>query len=179
MRYDRPPGAGQSDFKAAREFEETVGEWIGPFKVPQLDATDKMDYWLPGVFLDVKERKTILTSKWPVPAGCRHEDAFVLDELSIRRAIQHGYSAYFLFRDVPFDRVFLASLLEIICADHVRINRETTPGRFKGKWVLDLTQFRQIEDTEILPVVLADQISMPWKRSECIVQTTEDSSAHS
>ena len=172
MGYARPPGAAQADFMAAREFEEEVGTWLGPHKIGNLDSSTKMDWFVPGFYLDVKEKKQQLGDRfaklWPtVP----REHLFVLDELSIRRAMQYSYTGYFLIRDRPEERLFLARVDEIVVTERVRADRETTPGRRKGKWLIDLRAFRQIEPgPNILAHVLQDQIDTPWKNPECISQ---------
>ncbi len=175
LNYPRTASWRGSDHKNAREFEEQVGEWIGSFKVSNLESTDRLDWWIPGFLLDVKEKNQPLTNRWPLPEGCASVDAFILDELSIRKAFVKGPSAYFLMRDRPGgDRVFLARIDEVLCADRCRVNRI---GRVaKGKWVLNLKQFRQLNNPaeQLLPEILSDQVKMPWKQSACLVQTLED-----
>lgn len=169
--YSRPPGANQTDFVDARQFEEEVGTWLGDFKIANLDSSTRMDYWIPGVQLDVKEQKSPLgdrfTKHWP---GVEQLDLFVIDELSVRRALHdHGTSAYFLIRQRPTGRLFLARADEMACTERVRLDRETSPGNKKGKWLVRLSAFRQITDhRSLLDVVLGDQIALPWKRSECL-----------
>lgn len=179
MKYPRPPGAGVVDYQAARAFEDTVGGWLGSFKIGNLNSPDKMDWWVPGFYLDVKERKRPVGPRWPLPEGCRVEDAFILDELSIRRAMQYFPHAYFLLRALPEDRVFLARIDEVLCADRTRVNRVGPTGHPKGKHILNLQQFRMLEDpeTELMSAVLADQIAVPWKRSDCLIDTNEEDEA--
>jgi len=170
MGYARPPGASQADFMNARLFEEEVGSWLGDFKIGSLDSSTKMDWWVPGFYLDVKEKRQQLGERfaklWPeVP----REHLFVIDELSVRRAMQYGYSGYFLIRDCPMDRLYLVRVDELTSTERVRANRETTPGRKKGKWLVDLRAFRQIEPGPgLLAHVLQDQIDTPWKNSELL-----------
>lgn len=173
MTYARPPGSNRNDFLAAREYEEVVGGWLGKYKIANLDSPVKMDYWVPGFYCDIKEKRQQLgdrfASRWEqVP----REHLFVLDELSIRRALQYGYHAYFLIRDCPLDRVFLARVDEVACTERVRVDRETSPGRKKGKWLIDLRQFRQLDDPSegLLRTVLEDQVNTPWKDSQCLSQ---------
>lgn len=177
MKYPRPVGASVTDFHAARAYELTVQGWLGPFLIANLDSPTKMDFYVPGIVLDVKERRRPLSDKWPRPNNCSPEDAFVVDELSVRRAIRHGYSAYFLLRDISGNRTFLVSLIEMLCADRIRLNREGSGGHAKAKWVLDLSQFKQLVDPEhdLLPTILADQVAEPWNRSDCIIRTLEES----
>lgn len=178
MRYARTGAQRATDKAESRASELTVGEWLGPYKVANLDATDRLDYWVPGIFLDVKEKKQRLTNRWPMPASVTEPDAFILDELSIRKAMAHFPHAYFVMHDVPGgDRWFLARIDEIVMADRERVNREGTTGVKKGKHVLDLRQFRLLSNPaeELLPLILIDQIAMPWKQSACLVPTPEES----
>lgn len=171
MSYARPPGAAQYDFASAREFEEQVGEWLGNFKVGNLTSPDRLDWWVPGVFLDVKEKKQKLSSRWHLIPHTPEEFLFVLDELSVRRAAAHFPHAYFLIRDVPGGgRIYLARIDEVFCAERVRLNRVGNTQHAKGKWVLDLRNFRLLTDpaSQLLPTVLNDQQHMPWKSSQCI-----------
>lgn len=176
MRYARTGAQRAADKAASRASELQAGEWLGQFKVANLDATDRLDYWVPGVFLDVKEKRQRLTARWPMPATCTEPDAFVLDELSIRKAMAHFPSAYFLMHDLPGDRWFLARIDEIVLADRERVNRVGPTGIAKGKHILDLRQFRHLTDpaAQLLPTILADQISLPWKQSACLHDTHEE-----
>ena len=171
MSYARPQGARSADFARAREFEETVGSWLGPFKVGNLDATDRLDWWIPGPFIDVKEKNQKLTRKWTKHIDYPEVDAFIVDELSVRRAAEHFPHAYFLIRDNPGGgRIFLARVDEVFCADRVRLDRSGSTNHKKGKWIVNLQNFRLLDRPaeQLLPTVLDDQIHMPWKASECI-----------
>lgn len=174
MSYRRPPGSTRSDFDGARETEELVGSWLGEFKVGNLTATDRLDWWVPGVFIDVKEKNQKLTKRWTKhtdPLGWEEPDVFVLDELSVRRAIAHFPQAYFLVKDNPGGgRWFLMRIDEVCCTERVRLNRNTSPGNFKGKWLIHLPQFRLLTDPEhqLMPTVLHDQTETPWKASHCL-----------
>lgn len=176
MRYARPPGANRSDYEAARSFELIVGEWLGDHKIANLSSPDKMDWWVPGFYIDVKERRRPIGPRWPIPEGSDRNNCFILDELSLRRAMLHAPHAYFLLRALPEDKVYLARVDEVLCADRVRINRVGETGHAKGKHVYDLLQFRELEDpaTELMPTVLGDQVAMPWKRSDCLIPTNEE-----
>jgi hypothetical protein len=169
--YARPAGAHAADYAGARAFEELVGGWLGTYKVPNLDAVDRLDYWVPGVYLDVKEKNQRLTARWWLLPGVEEVDLFVIDELSVRRAAAHFPHAYFLIRDRPGgDRIFLARIDEVFCAERARLNRIGKTNVAKGKWVVDLSNFRQLSDpaAQLLPTVLHDQTSMPWKQSACL-----------
>lgn len=170
MAYDRPAGAPAQDFAAARPFEEQVGEWLGDYKIANLDSPIRLDYWLPGLFVDVKEKRQRLTERWHLLADVAEPDLFVIDELSIRKALEHFPGAYFLLHDLPGERIFLASIAEMVCARRARCNRVSSSGHAKGKWIMCFTDFRQLDDpaTELVSAMLADQVGTPWKRSECL-----------
>lgn len=164
MTYQRPPGAAQSDFLASKEFEQQVALHLPQQMIDRTDSTTELDFYVPGWYCDVKEKKQPISKRWPLPAGSPEPDCFILDELSLRKALKHDYMAYFLIRDVPCNRLFLAAAWEVACAERVRVNRGG-----KGKLVLDMTQFRQLQFlTEIDPMIRQDQIDCRWKRSECI-----------
>lgn len=174
MKYDRPPGAVRSDFFAAKAYEEEVASWHD-YWIANLDRNDRLDFWHPGFFLDVKERKAPLSKKWPLPEGCTAEDAFVLDEVAIRKALEHFPGAFFLLRDAAGDRTFLARVDELLLCDRVRVNREYN-GQARGKVVVNMTDFRQLTDprTELLPTILADLVGLTWKQAPCLLPTKEN-----
>lgn len=168
--YARTADQRQGDFDGARRDEELVGSWLGQFKVGNLDSTEQLDWWLPGSFVEVKAKNQPISNRWPLP--CAEPDAFILDELSVRKAMAHFPHAYFVFLDQPLQRVFVARADEVICGDHCRLNREGPNGHKKGKWILNLTQFRQLHDpaNQLLPTIFSDQVSMPWKGSGLLVE---------
>lgn len=171
MTYARSSAWKSGDYRNARIFEEQVGAQLGDFKFENLAETDRLDFWIPGTQVEVKEKVQKLGVRWHLLPGVPETDLFVIDELSVRRAAQHGFSAYFVIRDRPMDRLFLARVDEVWAVEHVQRNREGELGHMKGKWILDLTNFRQIENLDnLLPLILADQIALNWKRSECLSQ---------
>lgn len=176
LHYARTADQRRGDHAAARQFEEEVGAWLGTHRIPNLDSKDRMDWWVPGVYIDVKEKRQPISKVWPLPPGSPPEECFILDELSVRRAMEKFPHAYFVVRDVPGgNRIFLMRIDEVVCADRVRVNRVGSTNVHKGKWVLDFRQFRQLSNPaeELLPAVLADQVSIPWKQSACLVPTGE------
>jgi hypothetical protein len=171
MAYARPKGASAYDFQAAKEFELEVGSWLGDYKVGDLTATDRLDWWVPGVFIDVKEKRQKLNQRWQLLPGVDEVDLFVVDELSVRRAMAHFPHAYFVIRDVPGgNRIFLARIDEMIGAERARVNRVGNTAHAKGKWIVSLQNFRQLTDPahQLMPTVLDDQVKMPWKLSQCL-----------
>lgn len=173
MSYARPQGASANDFNASRDFELEVGEWLGDYKVPNLTDPNRLDWWVPGFYLDVKEKKQRLTARWHLLPGVPEVELFVLDELAVRKAMRHFPHAYFVIRDVPGgNRIFLARVDEVVAAEHVQANRTGNTGHKKGKWILNLANFRQLFDpaSQVRPMILQDQVSMPWKDSQALSQ---------
>ena len=170
LTYPRSHEQRSGDFAGARHGEELVGSWLGDFKIANLDSTERLDYWIPGAWVEVKQKNQPLTTKWLLP--CAEPDAFILDELSVRKAMAHFPAAYFMLNDVPGARWFLARVDEVACCERLRTNREGQSGHLKGKWVLDLTQFRQLLDPrrELLPAIFADQVAMPWQGSALLIR---------
>lgn len=155
------------------EFETQVGEWLGPWKYDQTASQEKLDFWLPGgLLVEAKGKYQPLSAKWQVAYGVPEQDLFVLDELSIRKGLAFFPSCYFVFGDIPTRRIFFARVDEVALAASVRVNRVGPTGHLKGKVLLDLTTFHLLEDppNDLLPAIFADQLSMGWKKSECIGQ---------
>jgi hypothetical protein len=166
--YTRTAAQRRGDFEAAREFELEVQGWLGDFLVPKLNSTTELDFWLPGIYLDVKEKRQPISARWPLPPGVPQRDCFILDELSVRKAMEKYPSAYFLIRDVPGgDRLFLAPIYEVVGVERTRVQRVG-----KGKWIIDLANFRELDrataSTDLRTMLLADQVALPWKASECL-----------
>jgi hypothetical protein len=171
MGYARPKGASNHDFNAAREFENEVGSWLGDFKVGNLTDTERLDWWVPGTYVDVKEKRQKLTKRWHLLPGVDEVDLFIIDELAVRKAMDKFPHAYFVIRDVPGgNRIFLARVDEVTGAERARLNRVGTTGHAKGKWVINLQNFRQLDNPaqQLMPTILHDQVNMPWKASECL-----------
>lgn len=165
MTYGRPRNR---DFADARAMEQHVGSFLGSFLIENLDSSDRFDWWLPGAWIDLKEKKQKISKLWQLP--CDEPDAFILDELSLRRGLQHPNNAYFIFHDCPMERWFVASAMQVAMADRVRMNRRYESGKAKGKHVLNLLQYHQIESLdEVLPWIMQDQLAVSWKTSECLV----------
>lgn len=162
MGYGRPPGANFHDLQDARQYEQVIAAALPAHRIDRTESTTELDFWVPGFYLDVKEKKQQLTPRWHVD-GVPHEDTFVLDELSLRKALKHYPAAYFLLRDRPLDRVFLAGCWEVACVQRTRVNRQG-----KGKLLLNLTDFRQVTHDTIVPEVMSDLAQLRWGVSECV-----------
>lgn len=164
MTYQRPPGSSQADLQASKEYEQHVRQHLPDAIIDQTSSTDKLDFWHPGWVADIKEKRQPLTNRWRVLPDVPEQDLFVLDELSLRKALVHGMKSYFIIRDVPCGRVFLAAAWEVACSDKVRRQRGG-----KGKIILDLTNFRQVHFLNNIPdLIQADLLEQRWKKSECI-----------
>lgn len=164
MAYHRTAKQKIGDFAVAREFEEEVARHLPAEQVTMFDHSDALDVWIPGYLLDVKEKRQRLTKRWQLLPGVDEVDLIVLDELGIRRALRHWPAAYFLMRDLPQDRLFLASITEVVCAERVRRQRVG-----KGKWILDLNNFLQVDSLDdVHGLIVADQAATPWKLSGCL-----------
>lgn len=172
IHHPRPGYASQHDRNAAKAFEAEVGTWLGEYKIERLDSKTETDFWVPGFYVEVKEKRQPLSDVWPLPAGCLSEDAFILDELSVRRLCEKFPYAWFVLRDVPGDRIFLASIAEIVCGDHVRLNRIGSTDHKKGKWVIDLSQYALLQHpSDVLPTILDNCVTLPHRQSACLVPT--------
>lgn len=162
MTYERTAGQKQGDFHEARAFEEHVASFI-PFKVTRFNAADELDIWIPGAYVEVKEKRQKLTDRWHLLEGVDERDLFVMDELSLRRCLRHAPYSYLLISDVPEDRYFILNALEMAVAERARVNRAG-----KGKAIFNLQDFRRLASLEQLSeFVMSDLVATPWKQSQC------------
>lgn len=169
----RPAGAARADYLAAKDYEAVVEFMLGPGIVSYVTSNTELDFHRPGYYLDVKERKSNLSDEWDLPPGCSKDDAFVIDELSVRKALRHYPAAYFWLHECQTDRVFLARIDEVVCGNHTRQDREVDKnGSLKGKWVVDLNDFReldQIQQPMVDVLILEDLAEMSWKQSPLLI----------
>jgi len=162
--YARTPAQRAGDFANARAWEEEVASWLPPH-IARFDSTEELDIYVPGAYIDCKEKIRKISDRWPRPPGVEEWDLFIIDELSVRKALRHFPMSYFLIRDRQSgDRVLLARVDEMAAVERSRVNRVG-----KGKWLVDLSNFKVLEDPkyELWPAITADQLGLPWKRSEC------------
>lgn len=168
MAYKRPPGAPNADFARARVFEEQVAAQLGDWTVTRFDAVDDLDIWIPGYYLEVKQKNQPLTARWHLLPGVPEPDLVVLDELGVRRVMEKYPHSYVLIQDVPSDRLFLASAAELATVERARVNRDTGTVK-KGKLIYSLRSFRQIPAVAAIPaLVMSELTAMPWKQSPCL-----------
>lgn len=158
-------GWKSSDFANAAEFEGQVKNVLPPWHIDESKSTTRLDFWVPGLYVEVKEKRQKLTDRWHLIEGVAERDIFVLDELSLRKALEHYPAAYFVIRDVPGgDRVFLAGVWEVACVPRVRRDRGG-----KGKLLINLSEFRQLDSLDqIVPIAMADLAATAWRQSNCV-----------
>lgn len=167
MAYDRPPN---NDRLASIEFEETVRGWLGDHVVSATNSTSKLDFHIPGISVEVKEKRQPLGGRWHLLPGVDERDLFVIDELSIRKALAHWPAAFFVIRDVPCDRLFVAPIWLMVGVERVRVDRTFTGGQRRGKWIIPLTSLIQLDnpEAELLPLLQRLAISGEWLDTHCI-----------
>lgn len=164
--YRRTKAQMNHDFAESKKFEAQVAEALGEFVVDQSDSNTKIDFWVPGFFLDVKEKRQKLSDRWWLLKDVGEKDTMVLDELGVRKLMQHYPYGYFLIRDAVLDRMFLASATELATVPRARVNRVQ-----KGKLVYDLRNFRPLDSiADVYRLVMEDLVEMPWKQSPCVGQ---------
>lgn len=166
MTYQRTAEQKEHDFNNARIYEESVAEKLGGFTVTRFDSTDDLDIWSPGFYLEIKEKNQRYTQRWQLLEGVPEEFLFIVDELTVRRALRHYPEVFFLIRDNLNDRLFFAPIWEMVSVERVRRNRGG-----KGKWIIDLRNFVVLADEQWIPEIAAEALAgVRWKRSECLTQ---------
>lgn len=163
MTYQRPPGTKQGDFTAARAWEEKVASFLPPYVVTRFTSNDELDIWIPGPYIEVKEKRQVIGDRWLKITSTEERNLFIMDELSLRRCMRQAPHTYLVIHDAPQDRMFVLNALEMACASRVRVNRNG-----KGKLLFDLTDFRRLPHLDQLTeFVMADMAALPWKMSSC------------
>lgn len=170
--YARPP---HTDFEDARAFEDQVAEALRPHVhtvLTQFTSNDKVDIMIPPLWLDIKEKKQSYTERWMKHwPNMAEPDAFIIDELSVRRLVEHHPYGYVLVQDRPLGRLLTASTSKLITMPKVQLDRQTSPDRKKGKWLVDLQHFRPLDRIEdVLRVAEEDAVQQPWKQSPALSQ---------
>ena len=143
MVYQRTAAQRQLDKKRSEGYEDYVASQITRPLLTRFNAKDDLDIYAPGWYIEIKEKHSRISNKWPIPDDCEERNAFIVDELSIRRALRHYPQVFFLLRDnVEKDnpRLFIVPIWEMVALPKKRINREGNTGHKKGKWVVDLTR---------------------------------------
>lgn len=168
--YVRPAGAPQKDFAEARAFEEAVAAAVPVPTINRFSSNTDLDIWVPGYFLEIKEKKQRYTERWtslvhPLP----EEHLFIIDELTVRRGMDKYPYVYFLLRDRLLDRTVLAPAWEMIAIPRVRVDRHG-----KGKWLIDIRNFTEValhpgQDREFFHSRAIGLLAQtPWLDSNCV-----------
>lgn len=160
--YRRTAAQRAGDFEQARAWETEVAEQFraGTFR-SAFNSTDDLDFWFPGVFLELKEKRQSYTQRWWLLPNVPERDLFIIDELTVKRALQHYPAVLFLIRDVPGGRLFYVPIWELVSVERARVNRVK-----KGKWVIDLSHFRTINDpVQAYDLFVQEMASQRWKDS--------------
>jgi hypothetical protein len=163
--YKRTTDQQRTDYHDSKVFEGEVAKALGPHIVDRTDSATELDFWLPGFILETKERKQPIGQRWLKHAPeVDPDDLFILDELSLRKALKHWPEAYFLLRDRVFDRLFIASITELCVVPRTRVLRVG-----KAKLLYDLKDFRRISHLdEIVEFIRRDLSDTPWKVSGAV-----------
>ena len=171
--YKRTREQKVHDFSNAREYEEYVAESIGIPVITRFDATDDLDIWVPGYYVEVKEKNQNYTQRWHLVDGVPERNLFVIDELTVRRACTKYPHVFFLLRDnvhdhhLPEDqrqpRLFIVPIWELIAVERVRRDRNG-----KGKWIINLDNFTRLADEADIPAfAILALVKQLWLTSEC------------
>lgn len=160
--YRRTAAQRAGDFAEARKWEEEVASLFPPGTFRSaFNAKDDLDFWFPGVFLELKEKRQPYTERWHLLPGVAEQDLFIIDELTVKRALQHYPAVLFLVRDVPGGRLFHIPIWELVSVERARVNRVK-----KGKWIIDLTHFRTVPTPQAAhELMLREMASTRWKDS--------------
>lgn len=162
--YRRTKAQMHADLNAARAWEAEVESHLPSAVISRTNSTTELDFYIPGLYIEAKEKRQKLTERWLLLSDVPERDHFVLDELSLRKALLHVPYSYFVLRDLPGgDRVFFASALDVAVSDRVRRNRVG-----KGKWILNLANYRPIPLAELYDAICSDVQAMAWKQSGCM-----------
>ena len=164
--YKRTKEQKEHDFSNARHYEEYVATSIGVPVVTRFDATDDLDIWVPGYYVEIKEKNQHYTQRWHLIDGLPERNLFVIDELTIRRACTKYPKVFFLFRDnVGGDepRLYIAPIWELIGVERVRRDRNG-----KGKWIINIENFPRLADeADIHEYALHALVKQLWLTSDC------------
>lgn len=160
--YRRTREQKNSDFLQARIWEEEVaGMWEPGMLDARFTSVNDLDLWLPGLFIELKEKKQKYTDRWLLLPEVPESEIFIMDELTVRRALAHYPGVLFLIRDVPSGRLKHVPLWELVVVERARVNRAG-----KGKWVIDMRHFRDVE-TPVAAHELAvrELVDQSWRGS--------------
>ena len=148
---DRRPDDWRTDLRGRHELEDLMAAAVASHPILRLvgrstDAYDQLDYQLAGpggrrLQLELKAKHQPYVGWSDLRPEVAEGDLFILDELALRHLVDAGRYGFLLVRDVPGDRWVLWSLAELVICSKVRVSRNlATPGRVKGKLLLDLSE---------------------------------------
>lgn len=167
--YARRPGQSHIDLANAKQFEDEVRAFLPDYTVNRTNSSVDLDFYLPKIVVEVKEKRQKLTERWWSSTTTFEHHLFVLDELTVRKAMKHWPYVWFVLRNVPAGRIMVANVAEIISADRHRFDRNG-----KGKWVIDTSPFREIPTlNELMPTIINDLRMEFWKASCCLIEAPE------
>lgn len=151
----------------AKPHEALVASHLPSEAIDYTNTSDRLDWWVPGYYLDLKEKKQKLTAGWHLVDEVAEHDLFVLDELSYRKALAQYPHAFFLLHDVVNERHFLVPIWELACAERARVMRDK-----RGKFVIDMTQFYEVCLPEVHTKATLLLSETGWKESSCVGRKT-------
>lgn len=164
--YARSRAQKAHDFENSRKYEQHVADKIGGFIVTKFTSNDDLDIWQPGYYLEIKEKNQHYTKRWQLLHDVPEEFLFIMDELTVRRALRHYPEVFFLIKDNLNDRIYFTPIWELVGVERIRVNRNG-----KGKWIIDLRNFGILASEEWVPEIAAEALSgVDWKKSHCISQ---------
>ena len=173
MAYQRTEEQRRHDLANAKSFENYVAEEIGVPVHTRFTSKEMLDLWHPGYMVEIKEKNQSYGNRWHLLEGTEERDLFILDELTVRKALKWFPEVFFLIRDNvggnPDPRLFFIPIWEVISVPKSRVDREHHLGALKGKWIIDLSMFTRITDIKEIPELahhmLVEQV---WKRPQCL-----------
>lgn len=124
--------------------------------VDHSNSYTKMDFSISmkngqTVALEVKEkRQPIKMANWPVPDRIEDHNVFILDDLTARKMLLESPNSALAVQDRVLGRYFVADVLDVWSMPRTRVNRKIADGKLKGKWILDLRNFIQVEDYTLI-----------------------------
>ena len=165
MLYPRTDEHKRGDLEVAKTFEQYVIERLSEHGVVEdhTASTTAIDIKFDEAWVDVKEKRQPLTARWHLLPGVAETDLVVLDELGVRKLLLSYPLAYFLIRDVPGGRLFIASAAVLAVTKRARTVRVSESGHEKAKLVYDMTDFDRIRDVvDLVDICHRDLQNQPW-----------------
>jgi len=170
--YQRTAQQRKLDKERSEGYEHFVSSQITRPLLTRFNAKDDLDIYAPGWYIEIKEKHSKMTARWPLPEGCEERNAFIVDELSIRRAMRHYPQVFFLLRDnvdKENPRLFIVPIWEMITLPKKRVNREGNTGHKKGKWIVDLSLCTRLShEDQAQEYCEHAMVNTPWLNSECL-----------